>query len=205
MERAGEPKVGGMYARPVAVDEYLRRALIAFGTARYPEHPPVVRTNMLALCLHACCSLHEALEATFGEDEEMKARVAALPHRALLKRVRDHDIHGHPLPVCEPNTSCALLYAGKKPIRFESSNRVEVSIQLGRKPLVRTSPKSPKHARAIMGDAVIMRCAKGELYVQDPSCSKGSLHLMTLMSAYLGTAKVLLSEAMGATAEGGLG
>lgn len=156
-----------------AVKEYLGRAGFTFNNANRPDQDAKVKTRLIAFCTHSCQSTVEALVALAGERETSNPgfmkQVEALPHKALIEGVRNLDIHGRPIPACDPGVDSMMMVSGKKPMQISSSHGVAVTMQLGQggKPKVRNTPKDVKHGKFTPGDALSFVCKGGDLYVCD--------------------------------------
>lgn len=174
-----------------AVDTYFQRAAFALSQAMREGVDPGFKSMTLAFCVHACQSLREALAVLAESDELIRARTSDLPHQQLIELVRHHDIHGHPLPACDPAFDSMMMRSGQNPIRAESSHGVEVSWQDGRQPPVRTTPKAPSHGKIVFGGALTTRCQGGELYIQLPP-SGPIVHLASALREFLVAAQELL-------------
>lgn len=185
-------RVSGINRDGDAPNRYMERAAFAWNSAHRKGLNPAIRSMLIAFCLHACQSLRESLNILYASDEEKINAISKLPYAKLIELARNHDLHGHPLPICDPAVTSVMLQSGKKPIRLESSDGVSVSIQDGRRPMVRLDPKNHQRGRVVFGEAMITRCVEGELYVQNPSSSGNPVHLLTAMKEFLLAAQVLI-------------
>lgn len=155
-----------------AVNRYFERAVFAFNNACNPEAEPRIRAMLTAFCLHACQSLREALDslakAEPKTDEKLRKAVAKLPFAALIKDVREHDIHGHPLPVCDPNTVSSMVMSRVgSPVQLTVSDGAGIQIQMhGAEPVV-TKSGDPSKAELTPGQTISYHCVDGELGVWD--------------------------------------
>lgn len=182
-----------------AVNRYFERAVFAYNNACNPEAEPRIRAMLTAFCLHACQSLREALQRLADKepenDEKLRKAVAKLPFAALIEEVRNHDIHGFPLPVCDPNVIAWRWVANPdKPIKLTSSHGVGVTVQMhGAKPKVKLSPKDQKHGKFTPGQSVSYSCVDGELIVHDFSLNK-DFKLQSVLMMFLKDAhEIILS------------
>lgn len=155
-----------------AVNRYFERAVFAFNIACNPDAEPRIRAMLTAFCVHACQSLREALQRLADRepenDEKLRKAVADLPFAALIKDVREHDIHGHPLPVCDPNTIRTMVMSRVgSPVQMTCSDGAGVQIQLhGAEPVV-TKSGDPLKAKLTPGQTVSYHCVDGDLGVWD--------------------------------------
>jgi hypothetical protein len=180
-----------------SVNRYFERAVFAYNNACNPEADPRIRAMLTAFCLHACQSLREALQRLADKepenDEKLRKAVAALPFSALIEEVRNHDIHGFPLPVCDPKVISSMWVANPdKPMKLTSSHGVGVSVQMrGAKPKVRLSPKDQKHGKFTPGQSMSYHCVDGELIVHDLSTNK-DFKLLGVLGMFLKDAQTLV-------------
>ncbi|MBX3097825.1 MAG: hypothetical protein KF812_13300, partial [Fimbriimonadaceae bacterium] len=143
-----------------AVNSYFERAVFTFNNACNPEAEPRIRAMLTAFCVHACQSLREALQRLAdkepGNGEKLIKAVADLPFAALIEEVRNHDIHGSPIPVCDPTVISSMWVANPdKPMQLTSSHGVGVTVQMhGAKPKVKLSPKDQKHGKFTPGQSM---------------------------------------------------
>ncbi len=155
-----------------ALIRYFERAAFSFINASNPDADPPLRAMLTAFCLHACQSLREAFDrlasAEPDADETVKQAVAQLRFAALIKDVREHDIHGHPLPVCDPNWNLGIVMSRVgRPVEMTCSDGAGVQIQMdGAKPVV-TKSGDPSKAKFNPGQTVSYQCVGGELRVWD--------------------------------------
>jgi len=173
-------------------ERYIKRAIFALNSAGQCGSDPEVRSHFTAFCAHACQSVRESLSLYYADDSTKLKLVVTLPHVEMLELVRNHDLHGHPLLLCDPRIVSFMMQSGKHSVRLESSHGVAVSIQNKRKPFVRLDPKDVKHARVLFADALVMNSVDGELYIQYPPASGKSVHLLTAMKEFLLAAEYLL-------------
>lgn len=153
---------------------YFERAVFSFNAAEHIECPPKNRSMLTAFCLHACQSFSEALERVNQVNTESAAVKNSIRFSALVEEMRNHDIHGFPLPVCDPNFNSMLWVANpNKPMTLTSSHGVAVQVQMhGATPKVRRSPKDQKHGKFSPGQSISYLCFEGELIVHDFSSNK---------------------------------
>lgn len=182
-----------------AVRRYFARAVFAFNNACNLEAEPHVRAMLTAFSAHACQSLREALqrlaEAAPENDTTLREAVADLPFVSLIEEVRNHDIHGFPLPICDPNVNSSVWVANPdKPIKLTSSHGVSVFLQMqGAKPKVRLSPKDQKHGKFTPGQSISYQCVGGELIVHDFSAGK-DFRLLEVLRIFLENAQTLVAS-----------
>lgn len=180
-----------------AVRRYFERAVFALNNACNPEAEPGIRAMLTAFCVHACQSLREALQRLADKepenDEKLRKAVADLPFSALIEEVRNHDIHGFPLPACDPKVISSMWVANPdKPMKLTSSHGVGVTVQMhGAKPKVNLSPKDQKHGKFTPGQSMSYHCVDGELIVHDFSTNK-DFKLLGVLGMFLKDAQALV-------------
>lgn len=184
------------YIEQDAVNRYFERAVFAFNNACNPEVEPRIRAMLTAFCLHACQSLREALDslakAEPKTDEKLRKAVAKLPFAALIKDVREHDIHGHPLPVCDPNTTSTMVISRVgSPVQMTCSDGAGIQIQMhGAEPVVTKSGDESK-AKLSPGQTVSYHCVDGDLGVWDYR-SQTTYKLLGVLGMFLKDAQTLV-------------
>ncbi len=165
-----------------------------------------------AFCIHACQSLREAFQTLDdyepGKDATLKPALDALPFGDLINDVRQHDIHGHPLPVCEPGAKLGLVMSRPgSPVRLQTGDTEGSGVQVqmhGAEPVVTIIGDSPK-ARLIPGQTISYHCEDGELCVWDYR-TKQTVRLVPVLSEFLTGAHQLLvavCEARGVALQSG--
>lgn len=107
------------------------------------------------MAVSACQSLREALDQ-LAEDEtqpnpKLKTAISKLPHVHLIENIRNMDLHGWPLPICDPKVRMvAMVSKPGKPIELSSSHVVGVSLRMaGVKPKVHRTPNRVKHGKRL--------------------------------------------------------
>ncbi|MCK6631307.1 MAG: hypothetical protein L6Q31_02910 [Fimbriimonadaceae bacterium] len=179
-----------------AIIRYFERAVFAFNHASNADAEPTVRAMLTPFCLHACQSLREALDslakAQPETDEKLREMVAKLPFAALIKDVREHDIHGHPLPVCDPNTvSTMVMSRVGSPVQMTCSDGAGIQIQMhGAEPVV-TKPGDPSKAKLSPGQTVSYHCVDGDLGVWDYR-TQTTYKLLGVLGMFLKDAQTLV-------------
>ena len=179
-----------------AILRYFERAVFAFNNACNPEAEPRIRAILTAFCVHACQSLHEALQRLADKepenDEKLRKAVAKLPFAALIKDVREHDIHGHPLPVCDPNTiSTMVMSRVGSPVQMTCSDGAGIQIQMhGAEPMV-TKSGDPSKAKLSPGQTVSYHCVDGDLGVWDYR-TQTTYKLLGVLGMFLKDAQTLV-------------
>lgn len=153
---------------------YFERAIFSFNAAEQIECPPKSRSMLTAFCLHACQSFNEALVRAYQVSEETEVVTKSIRFSALVEEMRNHDIHGFPLPACDPNMYSQFIVANPdKPMSISSSHGVAVEVQMhGATPKVRRSPKDQKHGKFSPGQSISYLCDGGDLIVHDFSSNK---------------------------------
>lgn len=172
-----------------AIYQYYDRADWARHNATNDALEPNVKSHLIAMAVSACQSLREALDQV-AEDEtqpnpKLKTAISNLPHVHLIENIRNMDLHGWPLPICDPKVRMvAMVSKPGKPIELSSSHGVGVSIQMaGLKPKVHRTPKDIKHGKVAFGGATVSYgCEAGKLFVHDFSTGKDYLLLGVLQS-----------------------
>lgn len=172
-----------------AVFQYFDRAMWALHNATNDALDPRTKCHLTAVTVHACQSLKESLDQVIGEDTsgdvELAAAIRDLPHAKLIENIRNSDLHGWPLPTCNPKLqSMEMVSKPGHPIELSSSHGVCVSIQMdGLKPKVHRAPKDLKHGTITLGGATVSYgCNEGNLIVHDFSVGKDYLLLGVLRS-----------------------
>lgn len=172
----------------IRAGHYFNRAEWALLNARNEKLPFIVRSHLTAVAVHACQSLKESLDQCANDDTAdagLAAAIAGLPHTELIENVRNMDLHGWPLPICDPKVRMATLVTKPgKPINLSSSQGVAVVMQLdGLKPRIRREPNDLKHGTASIGGATVsFGCVDGKLMVYDFSTNKEYVLLEMLHS-----------------------
>jgi hypothetical protein len=172
-----------------AIFQYFDRAAWALHNATNDALKPNVKSHLIALGLHACQSLKEALDQVVGEesngDKHLAAAIKNLPHVELIQNIRNMDLHGWPIPVCDPRVQMVEMVSKPgHPVELSSSHGVCVSMQMdGLKPRVHRTPKDMKHGTVTFGGATVScGCSEGKLIVHDFSTGKDYLLLRVLRS-----------------------
>lgn len=174
---AGQELFGRLDPERAAIRQYWERAGFTYQNANVEGVDPTIRTMLTAFCVHACEALREKLEALSvaraASDPDLAILVKALPFSPLIQHVRNHDLHGNPIPVCDLKADFVIACSGKKPMQSISSHGVGVTVQMpGARPEVHLSPKDQKHGKFSPGDAISYQCHEGILGVHDFSKNK---------------------------------
>lgn len=170
-----------------AVQRYWERVVFTFNHLHNLKTEPPMKAMLTAFCIHATQSVTEALGnlAEDRKDDNLKAALDALEFAQLLEHVRNHDLHGNPIPVCDDKANFVISTSGKKPMTLTSSHGVGVQVQMhGAKPKARLSKKDQKHGKFSPGDAISFQCSDGILGVYDASSSK-TYDLLRLLERHL--------------------
>ncbi len=176
-----------MDADRTAVQRYWERVVFTFNHLHDLKTEPPMKAMLTAFCIHATQSVTEALLklAEVRKDDDLKASVESLQYSQLLEHVRNHDLHGNPIPVCDDKWNFVIATGGKKPMTLTSSHGVGVQVQMhGAKPKVRLSKKDQKHGKFSPGDAISFQCSEGVLGVYDASTSQ-TYDLLRLLECHL--------------------
>lgn len=182
-----------------ATRQYFHRACWALQNAGNNELPAVVRSHMTAMAAHACQSLKESLqqiiEAEPESHAELKAALRDLPHAALIENIRNLDLHGWPLPVCDPGIQMMAMVAKPgRPITLKSSGGVGVVMQMdGLRPRVHRTPKDLKRGKVTFGPAASFGCADGRMIVHDFAMGK-DFFMLDVLRDFLLRCRDLLNE-----------
>jgi hypothetical protein len=166
-----------------AAAEYFCRADWGFGNASRADVRPQFKSYLTAFAIHACDSLLEELNRLVEQldfDPDAAKVIKALPHAELITNLRNHDLHGWPLPICEPGTT--LKFMASRPdqnIALTSSNGVGMALTMdGCTPKVIRLPNIRKHAKYEPGGGTIScSCVDGNLIAFDFSTTKEILVL----------------------------
>ena len=186
------------------VIQYFDRAAWALHNAGNDALPLSVKSHLTAVAVHACQSLRESLDQLVeeeGSDTQLAEAIKALPHTEIIENVRNMDLHGWPLPVCDPKVQVvAMVSKPGKPITLSSSHGVGVSMQMdGLKPKVHRTPNDLKHGKLTIGGATVSYgCIDGKLIVQDFSTGK-DYFLLDALRSFLKCCHPLLKDRMPAT------
>lgn len=177
--------------------QYYRRAAWALINATKPEMPPSSKSYLTAMSLHASRSLKEAFDQAAkekeGKDDGFVSAVNDLPHTNLIERVRNMDIHGWPIPVCQPGIRMIAMKAKPgKPISLTSSNGVEAVLTMkGTVPRFYRRPNDLKNAKIDLAQSVSYGCDGNELIVFDSSTGK-ELSLLSALGEFLKAAEGII-------------
>jgi hypothetical protein len=177
--------------------QYFHRAAWALHNATNAQLEPIVRSHLTAMAVHACQSLKERLDQLAADtaDELFATALKNLPHTQLIENTRNSDLHGWPLPVCDPRAvSMTMVSKPGHPIQLMSSHGVGVSLQMhGPAPKVRRAPKDLKHANVTFAQAVSYQCEGGKLFVHDFCTGKNYL-LLEVLDAFLQQCQPLVQD-----------
>jgi len=145
---------------------YFNRAVIALHAASEPELNPEIVGMLISSCLHSCHSCIEMLQRLSSDNPNHIRKLRYVRYRNLIKKMRDLDIHGNPIPTCHPGVSFGSLVSSKHPITLSSSNNMAISVQMrGAQPVVRRQCQSASNIT--WGDAVSYFSDGSTLYVYD--------------------------------------
>ena len=187
-----------------AVIQYFDRAAWALHNAGNDALPLKVKSHLIAAAVHACQSLKESLDQLVeeeGSDTQLAEAIKKLPHTEIIENVRNMDLHGWPLPVCDPKVHMvAMVSKPGKPITLSSSHGVGVSMQMdGLKPKVHRTPKDLEHGKVTIGGATVSYgCINGKLIVHDFSTGK-DYALLDALRSFLKRCHPLIKDRMPAT------
>ena len=187
-----------------AVIQYFDRAAWALQNAGNDKLPLSVKSHLIAAAVHACQSLKESLDQLVeeeGSDTELEEAIKSLPHIEIIQNVRNMDLHGWPLPVCDPKVQMVAMVAKPgKPITLSSSHGVGVTMQMdGLEPKVHRSPNYQKHGTVTIGGATVSYgCVAGKLIVHDFSTGKDYV-LLDALRSFLKHCYPLVKDRMPAT------
>lgn len=182
-----------------AVIQYFDRARWALHNAANDTLPPNAKSHLTAMAVHACQSLKESLTQWGAErstpDEEFTTEVARLPHAQLIENIRNLDLHGWPVPICDPKVRMMEMVSKPgRPITLTSSHGVGVSLSMqGVSPKVGRSRKDMKHANVAYGPSVSWGYEEGKLIVHDFSTSKDYL-LLEVLETFLQQCHALIKR-----------
>jgi hypothetical protein len=167
---------------------YFDRTAWALQNATNDKLPLNVRSHLSAVAVHACQSLKESLDQS-SEDEpadmELAEAIKNLPHTEVIENIRNLDLHGWPLPICDPKVKMvAMASKPGKPIALSSSHAVPVALTMsGVAPKVHNPDR--KRANVKFGGATVsFGCDQGRLVVHDFSTNKDYL-LLGILEAFL--------------------
>ena len=186
------------------VIQYFDRAAWALHNAGNDALPLKVKSHLIAAAVHACQSLKESLDQLVeeeGSDTQLAEAIKKLPHTEIIENVRNMDLHGWPLPVCDPKVQMvAMVSKPDQPITLSSSHGVAVSMQMdGLKPKVRHTPKDQKHGKVTLGGATVSYgCIDGKLIVHDFSTGKDYV-LLDALRSFLKRCHPLVKDRMPST------
>ncbi len=188
-----------------AVLQYFDRAAWALHHATNDSLPLNVKSYLTAAAVHACHSLKESLDqiaedGTSG-DTQLAAAIKNLPNAKLIENIRNMDLHGWPLPICDPKVSMvAMVSKPDQPIKLSSAHGVNVSVQMaGLKPRVHRAPKDLKHGTVTFGGATVSYgCDEGKLIVHDFTTGR-DYSLLGVVRSFLERCGALIKDRMPAT------
>ncbi|MHC4416309.1 MAG: hypothetical protein ACYS0G_13600 [Planctomycetota bacterium] len=181
--------------------QYFDRAAWALHNATNDSLPLNVKSHLTAVALHACQSLKESLAQMLegdNDDPELAAAIKNLPHTELIGNVRNMDLHGWPIPICDPQVRMvAMVSKPDQPIELSSSHGVGVSMHMdGLKPRVHRSPKDLKRGTVSIGGATVSYgCDQGKLIVHDFSTGQ-DYFLLGVLRSFLQRCHLLLKDRM---------
>lgn len=178
---------------------YFDRASWAFHNVRNDKLPLNARSHLSAVALHACQSLKESLDQIAQdnpEDADFAAAIKSLPHTELIENVRNMDLHGWPLPICDPKMQLMVMVSKPgKPIALSSSHGVPIAMTMsGVAPKVHNPNR--KCANVKFGGATVsLVCDQGRLVVHDFSTNKDYL-LLGVIEAFLNACHSIVKNRM---------
>lgn len=184
--------------------QYFDRAAWALHNAMNDDLPLNVKSHLTAAAVHACQSLKESLDQAAEldpDDTELAEAIKNLPHTKLIENVRHMDLHGSPIPICDPQVQMVALQAKPDhPIKLSPSHGVRVTMQMaGLTPKIHRSPKDLKHGKVSIGPATVSYgCDKGRLFVHDFSTGKDHF-LLDVLRSFLEHCHPLLKDRMPST------
>ncbi len=184
--------------------QYFDRAAWALQKATNDDLPLNVKSHLTAVALHACQSLKESLGQMLegdNNDPELAAAIENLPHTELIENLRNMDLHGWPIPICDPQVHMvAMVSKPGQPVELSSSHGVGVSMQMeGLTPRAHRSPKDLKRATVSFGGATVSYgCDQGKLLVHDFSTGK-DYFLLGVLKSFLQRCHPLLKDRMPST------
>lgn len=181
-----------------ALRQYWERAVFMFQNARAPEFEPRLHSMFLAFSVHACQSMIEGLEQIARAEAQQPnwaEKLDGLPFTNVLCLVRNHDLHGNPIPVCRPNRTGMMMQSGKKPMRLTSSHGVAVTLRRFAPAKVHLSPKSQAYGGFGPGDAISYFCDKGVIWVTNPTTGK-AVTLVTAIEKQLKALEPIVAEVL---------
>jgi hypothetical protein len=155
MSETSEPPPLPAFMNPevLAIQRYWERAIFSYRQASRGDIDAVHRAMFTAFCVHACQSLVEGIKKLIEVGGETGIEVVGLdklPFTPLIERMRHHDLHGNPIPVCSPGVVFSRATSGMKPMQLTSSHGVGVTVQiLGAAPKVRLSRKDQEHGEQL--------------------------------------------------------
>lgn len=184
-----------------AVLQYFDRAHWAFHNANNDSLPLKVKSHLIAVSLHACQSLKESLDQLTEEnidDTTLATTINSLPHTEVIENIRNMDLHGWPIPICNPKvTMFEMVSKPGHPIELSSSHGVGVAMQMsGVKPKVYRTRKDLKHANVKFGGATVsFGCINGKFVVYDFSTKKEYL-VLDILRSFLHSCELLFKDRM---------
>lgn len=178
---------------------YFDRAAWALQNATNDGLPFNVRSHLSAVAVHACQSLKESLDQSSEDnpaDTDLAAAIKSLPHTEVIENVRNMDLHGWPLPICDPKVQMVVMVSKPgKPITLSSSHGVPVGVSMpGVAPKVHNPNR--KCANVKFGGATVsFGCDQGRLIVHDFSTDKDYL-LLGVLEAFLKACHSIIKNRM---------
>lgn len=184
--------------------QYFDRAAWALQNATNEQLTLVVRSHLTAISVHACQSLKESLDQLSEDnpaDAALVTEVKDLPHTEIIENVRNMDLHGWPLPVCDPKVHLVEMKSKPdKPITLSSSHGAVAGVTMaGASPKVHNQNR--KHANVKFGGATVaLMCDHGRLVVHDFSTNK-AYFLLGALEAFLKACHPIITSRMSSKAE----
>jgi len=169
--------------------QYFDRAAWALQSATHADVKDMVRSHLLAVALHGCDSLRESLTHLAANDETLAASVRQLPHANLIENLRNADIHGPPLPVCNANWN--VVYMQAKP-----NKPIELSTEKSGRAVMKLDGLKPKHWGAVSYGKTISIGCQGEMLIARDFSTGKSEPVVEVLKAFLRACHPLIKERM---------
>lgn len=179
---------------------YFDRAGWAFNNAHNDKLPLNVRSHLTDVAVHACQSLKESLGQIAQDnpgDKQFADAIKNLPHTELIENIRNMDLHGWPLPICDPTVRMvAMVSKPGQPIKL-SSHGVAMTMRMDNlTPRFHRTPKNFKHGTATLGGATVsFGCDQGKLIIHDFSADKDYM-LLDVLREFLEKCQSIIKSRM---------
>lgn len=162
------------------------------------------RTRFLAACIHDCAAFCELLEIIKVDTtdsvknlrqtlESLPKEISKLPHASLIEKLRNVDLHGHPLSPCAQGSQYQETNTRPtKPTKISSSGPEAIMLLDEGRLKQRTFPKTASEAGVEFGSAVTVTCSDGVIWVSE--ANQRAYQLPSVLKEFLKAAEELMTE-----------